>query len=74
MPSAQCCFLLQLGQDKYLLQCGVVLDPHQIGFAADLAILHVALPVPSGLIDRRAIPLAATRALETGFHGYLERF
>jgi len=39
-----------------------------VGLAADLAVLDVALPAAGKLVHVCDVPLAAARALETGFH------
>src|SRR4051812_31399855 len=41
--------------------------------AADLAVFYVTLAEACGVVDLSVIPLAATRALESGFHSQILR-
>jgi len=59
---------LQIGGDEVRLRGDVVLYAQHIGFAANLTILDVSLTAALGFVDRRDIPLAASRTLKTRFH------
>jgi hypothetical protein len=62
-------FSFQFSGDKKLLRGVVVFDAKDIGLAANLAILDVALAASSGLIHGGGVPFSARCALEAGFHG-----
>jgi hypothetical protein len=47
---------------------GIVFNVENIGLATDLAIFHVSLSFPGGVIHRGLVPLAAARALEASVH------
>src|SRR5690242_10287459 len=58
----------EFGRDEVLAGRVVVFDPQHVGFAADLAVLYVAMTTSGGRVDHRDIPLPARGALEAGFH------
>ena len=60
--------LFEFGADQELLRRGVVLDPQDIGLAADLAVFDIGLAASSGLVHCRDVPLSAGGALEARFH------
>jgi hypothetical protein len=62
--------LLQFSANYVLVSGRVPGDVQYVGFAADLAVLDVALFFPGRRIHRRLIPLAASRALETACHQF----
>ncbi len=66
---------LQFGSDEELLRRSVILDLQNVWFAAHLAIFHVALAAAGSRVHGGGVPLAATCALEAGFHStdYLAR-
>jgi len=59
---------LEFGGDKEFLRRIIVLHAQNVRFAADLAILDIALAASGGLIDGSGIPFAAGGALEPRFH------
>jgi len=65
-------FSFELRGNEKFLRGIVVLDPQHVRFAAYLAIFHIALPVPGRFIHGGRVPLATSRTLEAGFHGWKE--
>jgi len=64
----QLLYLFQLRANHKILLGSVVLNTENIWLAANLAIFHVRLRAPGGLVDRRHVPLTTTGALKACFH------
>ena len=66
--ASQLLYLFQLGRNQKFLFPRIILDGKHIGPTAYLAIFHVSLGVPGGLVHRCLVPLTTGRTLETCIH------